>query len=120
MNEKRKIGDFGENAAAEYLKSKGYKILKQNYYCRVGELDIIALDKNTLVFVEVKTRKSASFGRASEFVDYKKQQKIINTALYYIGSDDHSLRFDIVEVYYAETPNGFAVYNINHIENAFS
>ncbi len=119
MNEKHKIGDFGEQTVCEYLEKKGYKIIKRNFYCRVGELDIIALDGATIVFVEVKTRKSANFGRAAEYVDYKKQQKIIKTALYYIGSDDRAFRFDVAEVYYSETPNGFTAYNVNYIENAF-
>ncbi len=120
MNEMRKIGDFGEKVAVEYLEKKGYKIIKQNYFCRIGELDIIALDGDAIVFVEVKTRKSASFGRAGEYVDYKKQQKIIKTALFYIGSNDRAFRFDVVEVYYHETVNGLKTHEINHIENAFS
>ncbi len=120
MNKKRTIGDFGEDIAVKYLEEKGYKIIKRNYFCRTGELDIIAQDGDSLVFAEVKTRRSATFGRASEFVDYEKQQKIIKTGLYYIGSDDYAFRFDVIEVYYKETPKGFEAYEINHIENAFS
>ncbi|MBQ7793337.1 MAG: YraN family protein [Clostridia bacterium] len=120
MTEKRQIGDFGESAAAAYLEKKGLKILKRNYYCRVGEIDIIAADGDTVVFVEVKTRRSARFGRASEFVDWKKQQRIIKTALYYIGSADRAIRFDVVEVYYHEVGENLVADSINHIENAFS
>lgn len=117
---KKDIGNFGEQAASDYLEGKGMKIIKRNFYCRAGELDIIATDGEYTVFVEVKTRKSAKFGRASEFVDYQKQQKIIKTALYYIGSSDTPCRFDVVEVYYHEGVNGRVVDSINHIENAFS
>ncbi|MBS7298062.1 MAG: YraN family protein [Eubacteriales bacterium] len=116
----KEIGNFGEQAAADYLENKGLKIIKRNFYCRVGELDIIATDGEYTVFVEVKTRKSAMYGRASEFVDYRKQQKIIKTALYYIGSTDTPFRFDVVEVYYHEKGDGRVVDSINHIENAFS
>ena len=117
---KKDIGNFGEQAASDYLESKGMKIIKRNFYCRAGELDIIATDGEYTVFVEVKTRKSAQYGRASEFVDYQKQQKIIKTALYYIGASDTPCRFDVVEVYYHEAVNGKVVDSINHIENAFS
>lgn len=117
---KKEIGNFGEQAAADYLEKKGMKIIKRNFYCRVGELDIIASDGEYIVFVEVKTRKSAKFGRASEFVDFRKQQKIIKTALYYIGASDTAMRFDVVEVYYHEKGEERVVDSINHIENAFS
>ena len=116
---KKDIGNFGEQAASDYLEGKGMKIIKRNFYCRVGELDIIAADGEYTVFVEVKTRKSAQYGRAAEFVDFKKQQKIIKTALYYIGASDTAVRCDVVEVYYHEKGEERVVDSINHIENAF-
>lgn len=116
----KEIGNFGEQAAADYLESKGMKIIKRNFYCRAGELDIIATDGEYTVFVEVKTRKNTKFGRASEFVDWWKQQKIIQTALYYIGSSDTPVRFDVVEIYYCEKGESRVITDINHIENAFS
>ncbi|MDO4617997.1 MAG: YraN family protein [Clostridia bacterium] len=115
MNEKRKIGDIGEDAACKFLENKGYKIIKRNFYCRVGEIDIIATNGTETIFIEVKTRKSDSYGRASEFVTYQKQQKIKKTALYYIGGTDTFIRFDVVEIYHK---NG-EITEINHIENAF-
>ena len=62
MENKRKIGQDNENAAAEYLKQQGYEILAQNFYTRMGEIDLIARDDEYLVFVEVKYRRSASAG----------------------------------------------------------
>ncbi len=115
MTEKRKIGDIGEDAAVKFLEDKGYKILKRNFYCRVGEIDIIAVDGEETVFIEVKTRKSDAFGTAAEFVTHQKQQRIIKTALYYIGGSDIPLRFDVIEVYHKNNE----VILINHIENAF-
>lgn len=119
MTEKKKIGDFGEQAAADYLVSRGMSIIKRNYCCRAGEIDIIARDGEYTVFVEVKTRKNANFGTAAEFVDRRKQERIIKTALYYLGRDDVAMRFDVVEVYYRSEGDGLQIDRINHIENAF-
>ena len=56
LNEKRNFGNLGENIAVEYLKRNGYSIVCRNFYCKMGEIDIIAKEKNEIVFVEVKTR----------------------------------------------------------------
>ena len=82
--EKRKIGDLGENIAADYLRARGYRILERNFSCRFGEADIIAADSGYLVFAEVKLRKDSRFAEAREYVDRKKQEKIILTAKYYL------------------------------------
>lgn len=114
------IGDFGENAAAMYLKHKGYTILERNFHSHFGEIDIIARDKDGFyVFVEVKTRKNTLYGRPSEYVDYKKQSRIRKTALYYTHSDSVDMRFDIVEIIYSQTNEESKIDEINHIENAF-
>ena len=115
----KNIGDFGETAAANYLKEKGYIFLDKNFSCRFGEIDIIMLDKGTTVFIEVKTRKSSSYGYASEFVDYRKQQRIRKTCISYTHSEDVDMRFDIVEVYYKISDGKPYVTEFNHIENAF-
>lgn len=115
----KKIGNFGEQVAADYLAAKGLKIIKRNFYCRAGELDIIAADGDCTVFVEVKTRKTDKFGRASEYVDRRKQEKLIKTALYYLGDFDRAMRFDVVEVYYHTNGEEKIADSINHIENAF-
>jgi len=115
----KEIGEFGENEACRFLEKKGIEILKRNYSCRVGEIDIIARDGETYVFCEVKTRNRSDYGNPAEFVDYKKQERIIKTALYYTMRDDLDMRFDVVEVYYRMAGDCAAVTGINHIENAF-
>ena len=72
-----------------------------------------------LVFAEVKTRISKSYGMPSEFVDYKKQEKIIKTAVSYLGSDDIDMRFDVIEVMYKKCGEKLSVTEINHIKGAF-
>lgn len=109
------IGNFGEDVACEFLKNKGYFVLQRNFRCKSGEIDIICVKDGCTVFVEVKTRKSDVFGRASEFVDFRKQEKIRRAALYFIKDDCADMRFDIVEIYHS----GGVVTEINHIEDAF-
>ncbi|MCR5546303.1 MAG: YraN family protein [Lachnospiraceae bacterium] len=98
----RKTGTKYEELAANKLKEEGYEILEMNYRCRIGEVDIIAKDKEYLVFVEVKYRKTSKAGMPQEAVNYKKQKKISATAAYYLMShhyrDDVSVRFDVVSV----------------------
>ena len=109
-------GKLGEKLAMDYLISKGYSILETNYRNKIGEIDIIAMYKNILVFVEVKTRTSTKFGYAYEAVDIRKQRKIINTSLVYLKYKnyvDSQLRYDIIEVYMTNDVK------INHLDNAF-
>jgi putative endonuclease len=115
-------GRLGEDAAAEYLKSSGYKILKCNYKNKMGEIDIIARKGEDLIFAEVKTRSSAEFGSPAQAVTYYKKQRIINSAKWYMMTNpsDLNIRFDIIEVYGVFTGVGFEVENINHIEQAIT
>jgi putative endonuclease len=111
------LGNIGENAASDYLRKAGYEILAQKYRCRFGEIDIIAKNKDFIVFVEVKTRSNKVYGMPAEAVTYYKQQKIINTALNYLNftkKANAALRFDILEVLWS--PQGM---QYNHIMNAF-
>ncbi len=110
-------GKIGEDAAAKYLKKKGYTILERNFRKRFGELDIIAQKENKIVFAEVKTRSSTAFGMPSEYVNLKKQQKIIKTAQSYLSEKnlDPEISFDVFEVIIS----GLKVISLNHIENAF-
>lgn len=109
-------GKFGEKLARDYLINKGYKIIDINYRNKIGEIDIIAIHKEILIFIEVKSRTSNNYGYPYEAVNYKKQQKIVNSSLIYIKSksyDKFQYRYDIIEVYLTNNSK------INHIENAF-
>ena len=101
MNQ-RKTGSVYEQKAALELQRQGYKILEMNYHCKVGEIDIIAKDKEYLVFVEVKYRKNAKAGMPQEAVHFQKQKKISKTAAYYLMThgyrDNVSVRFDVVSI----------------------
>lgn len=115
----RLLGSIGEAAAAEYLRRKNYRIVAMNYRTRFGEIDIIATDKCNLLFVEVKSRKSKSFAEAHEYVDRRKQRKIINTAELWLNENGTELqpRFDVIEVYIKGEDN--TIKEINHIIDAF-
>ena len=100
-NRKQEIGKKGESIAVRYLKKQGYKIVDQNYRSKAGEIDIIARDKKTLVFVEVKTRRSRSFGSPKWAVTPKKQKAISMAALYYLKMTNQTganARFDVVSI----------------------
>lgn len=117
--DKRLIGNAGEDFAADILEKKGYIILERNYFCRSGEIDIIAKDNEGFVFVEVKTRKNTAYGTPGEFVNFRKQQKIRFAALKYLKTDDVNMRFDIFEIIYEIKAGKFCVKEYNIIENAF-
>ena len=100
-NQQQKFGEKSENLAAWYLKQNGYKIIEQNYRNRMGEIDIIAKEKKTIVFVEVKSRRSIRYGNPKQAVTPKKQRKISMVALYYLKSTqqiDAKARFDVVAI----------------------
>lgn len=113
------LGDFGEDAAVAYLKKKGYRIIKRNFRATGGEIDVIAQTKNTLVFVEVKTRKNANYGFPAEAVDYRKQQHLFSAAREYLRQKPtrKEIRFDVIEVYASSTDGIFQLSEIQHIEN---
>ncbi len=111
----RRQGNKAEDQAATYLKEKGYKIIARNFACKMGEIDIIAQDKqNTIVFVEVKQRKTNLFGGGLAAVNKAKQRRITLTAAAYIQKTKinyTALRFDIITIT-AEV--------VQHYENAFT
>ena len=113
-------GDWGEDVALEYLKMKDYTLVTRGFRSRFGEIDIIVKDSRFVVFVEVKTRKNASFAYAREYVGKAKQDKIRATASLWLASHKTKLqpRFDVIEIY---APQGVDTVSpeINHIENAF-
>lgn len=101
MTDKNKIGDLGEEIAAEVLRSKGYYIIARNYSCPYGEVDIIAAKGLDLSFVEVKARTSLKFGRPAEAVDKRKQKRIKNAARYFLSSSKkryEHIDFQVVEI----------------------
>ena len=94
-------GRKGERIACRFLMKQGFDILARRFRSRSGELDIIAYEGDTLVFIEVKTRSSAEFGEPWEFVDWQKQQILRRTAENFIADHDlgqYAYRFDIVSV----------------------
>ncbi len=112
------LGNLGEEAAAGLLEDSGYKILCRNYKSKFGEIDIIASDKDTFCFIEVKTRKSLDFGLPQEAVSRLKRKKISKTALDYLKTNNllkKKARFDVVSVVYSgEKPQ------LDLIKDAFS
>jgi putative endonuclease len=101
LNTKHQFGKDSESIAVRYLKKNGYKILAQNYRNKIGEIDIIAKDKKTLVFVEVKAARTDSFGSPKWAVTPKKQRKISMVALYYLKATKQNkvkARFDVVAI----------------------
>lgn len=113
----RKFGDEGEKIAENFLVKNNYKILERNWTCREGELDIIAQEKEEIVFAEVKTRKSAKFGSAEDAVDDLKLGKIIQACEKYLTEKNYPenvfWRVDVLVV--GESEHGLAV--ISHLEN---
>lgn len=106
-------GNQGENLAVNFLKKQKYKILDNNYRAMVGEIDIVAKDKDTIVFVEVKLRETLAFGRPCETVGKQKQYHIKRSAEEYLIRNKlitSPVRFDIIEIVGQE---------ITHIINAF-
>ena len=95
------LGKFGEDLARERLEDLGYRILKTNYRCPLGEIDLVARDGDVVVFVEIKTRKNESLGQVKEAVNRKKQTKISKVALAYMKSNNlwgSKARFDVVAI----------------------
>lgn len=98
----QKVGRFGEDEAVKYLQQKGYKILERNFSCKRGEIDIIALDKDEIVFIEIKARISLKYGLPSEAVTKNKLKHIYKTAEYYLYTRNllnENTRIDVIEVY---------------------
>lgn len=115
MAGRRQEGYLWEQKAAEYLKQKGYRVVASNFYSRYGEIDLIVRDREYLVFVEVKYRKTSRGGHPLETVDAGKQKRICRTADRFCcryGYSEHTpCRFDVI---------GMTDQEIVHIENAFS
>jgi putative endonuclease len=111
------LGKTGEEAAVGFLRDNGYKILVRNYKTKLGEIDIVAKDKDTLAFIEVKTRKSDRFGAPLESVIKFKQRQISKATLAFLKENnllDKKARFDVVSITYS---NGAPKFDL--IKDAF-
>ena len=111
------VGKRGEDLVCRHLKKAGYRILERNFRARFGEVDIIALKKGHIAFVEVKTRSTDAFGSPAESVGYKKQKSLILAAKEYMMKNENAdagCSFDVAEVILKESGP-----TIRYIENAF-
>lgn len=110
-------GDIGENIATDYLEKRNFKIIEKQYRKRFGEIDIIASDNNTIVFIEVKLRKSSALGHPLESITKSKIEKIYKVADSYLRENeliDSLIRFDVVSILLENN-----LYTVEHIKNAF-
>lgn len=111
------LGSLAEEKAQGFLKANGYKILRRNYKTKLGEVDIIAKDKDTFCFVEVKCRSSKAFGTGFEALNSRKQNQISKAALVYLKENkllDRKARFDVVSL-----DNSAAGEKVSLVKNAF-
>ena len=119
MYKNQEIGKLGEKIACDYLIDPGYHIYQKNFRCKVGEIDIIAIDKidkNELVFIEVKTRCQSNFGEPIDAVNHNKIKHIYKAAEFFLtinNLENTYIRFDAIEIY--EKPN--KLLHINHLKN---
>ena len=118
---KTELGAWGEDRVAEVLQNAGYRIVRRNFRCRLGEIDLIAVKDGILAFVEVKLRKNSLYGEAREFVTAEKQRKLRLAASYYISGNPAAQelqpRFDVAEVYAPKGAEG--PFSVHYLENAF-
>lgn len=115
--DRKTLGARGEEIAVAYLIRQKYRIIETNFRCRCGEVDIIARDGKTLVFVEVKTRRTASYGLPQLAVTPFKQRQISKAALTYLSKNrlmEENARFDVVSIFLLDTSP-----TVDHIKNAF-
>lgn len=118
-NQRQNLGRRGEDEAASYLKKQGYILLQRNYRCPLGEIDVIAKDSKTLVFIEVRTRSSDRFGTPQESINRKKMLKIHKVAQYYLKAvqkEEEPVRFDVLALL-LDVEN--QLMQLEHIKGAF-
>ncbi len=116
---RQQCGQRGEQMAVAYLQGQGYRIEQQNYRCREGEIDIIAWDGSTLVFVEVKTKTQLAFGSPQAMVTRSKQRKMTHVAMLYVAQHrlpNVDIRFDVVAILLAAEASP----QVTHVPAAFT
>ena len=114
-NDTKKIGEKGESIATDFLKRKGYKIIERNFFCKQGEIDIVAKKEEEYIFCEVKTRRNFKYGEPRDSVNYIKKKHMWDATKYYVYKNNlynKNIRFDVIEVYIYNRGN-----YINHIKN---
>lgn len=114
MYERHVLGKKGEEFAVNYLQNIGYTILEKNFFCRQGEIDVIALDGNYIVIIEIKSRTNEEFGLPSEAVTKIKLKHMLKAATYYLYTrnlENANVRIDVVEVYVRKDK-----YHVNHLK----
>ncbi len=117
MVDRKELGKKGEQLALHYLKKRGYRILEKNYVCKLGEMDLIAKEADTVAFIEVKTRTSTTFGPPQLAVNSAKQMQLSKVALNFLKEkriEDAKARFDVVAILFG--PRGT---EIELIKDAF-
>lgn len=119
----REQGQHTEKLACQFLEEKGLKLLEKNYHCRFGEIDLIMQQNDSIVFVEVRYRRTNDFGSGAESVTANKQSKLIKTASAYLQQHaklrKHPARFDVVSITGSIETNNINNIDFNWIENAF-
>ncbi|WP_339459358.1 YraN family protein [Pseudomonas sp. EA_105y_Pfl2_R69] len=122
MNERispQQSGQAAEALARQFLEQRGLRLLAQNWRCRLGELDLVMLDSDTVVFVEVRYRRYSAWGGAAESVDARKREKLSRAAQHFLQQESrwarHPCRFDVIAI----TADSQAPAPLNWIQNAF-
>ena len=117
MDGRRATGRRGEDVAAAFVAALGWRVVVRNFRCRAGEIDVVALDGDTVVFVEVRARASRGFGTPLESVDGRKQAQVGRVARHFLsarGWHERAARFDVVGVRLDVDPPG-----VEHVRGAF-
>jgi putative endonuclease len=120
MKDKKAFGEWGERQAADYLVAKGYTVLERNYHTPYGEIDLIVQNEVVTVFVEVKTRSSASFGYPEESINRRMMDHLTSAALLYMQTHPDMVgdwRIDVVSIMRGSNSRRL---EIHHFENALS
>ncbi|MBA7716871.1 hypothetical protein ES703_125953 [subsurface metagenome] len=117
---RQEIGKLGEKLAVEFLRKRGYHIRERNFRCREGEIDIVAQQKDYLVFVEVRTKSNLSFGIPEESITQSKKERLVSSALSYISTHKNLPPLQRIDVVAIELDQGGKAKRIELIENAIS
>ncbi|MCL2632543.1 MAG: YraN family protein [Coriobacteriia bacterium] len=119
IDTRKQVGAEGEEYAVRYLEAEGFKVIERNWRCDIGEADVIAIECETLVFVEVKTRRKLGAGFPEESVNRAKRRKYEVIAAYYLSQEKHPsmrVRFDVISIIFTGDKQAF----LRHHRDAFA